>query len=1040
MSNSSEADIESQTTEDTTSKMKQVPLGFIIPDHRVAGFISRYNMEPLSQRRGSSELMVNMHPYLAFERNHLERRMLRYLHKKKYTVMDVGSSPARVLRKNEDSVRCLIPILQPGDTDRRRGYEHNPRVCYHTFQQYLENVQYLIPPACNNCMPVDAITFVHSAYYIPPKSLLEGLLECQEMHAIGLVFPEISGTIATYGTGYEASYVYENGIITMRVQGNSHTYVHPKLPWDGQSHFMVDNRVISVNLMEKLGDTYWWKITLEDETVRPPVPTVVTNWESILLDESQIGPIQVPDVISNTTQSMVRLMEVEFNIDRLEGDGKHLIVWGSETVSVTIPRGAIAYVANNVVYRERTPALLASATFYAKGYITRSSLPIEYHAHAIAACAILGLSVNVAVESRLLHHATKHQSAWWKTHKQLLEFAPIKVYSVYTVLMIGICLLIADLVTDHYIHTPNHEIAWVGLLVVLAAIGLMYSLYYYSKYVYDKTAKGWATELRAKQRASYVDVSTYVPPLFVPPNTNYKPPPTQDPDATITIKLDPKPPKNPGKPTERMRLEGVAVSDVVPTVVQGTQASELAGMMGRMAILTPTVTEDGLKHLHQALDFIEFKTVTDQIRIVDDSVRFEQWLTRDAIPSRLRDTYRGLRTQLLAEGIVPRDADMRSFVKVEKRVDITLDGVEAVNPRIISNPSDIHKVATGSFLWHFSNALCEVWNGYTLCKSEKPAGPVYTRGMTGEGVGRLVSAHLHGEYFQELLVLENDGEKFDAHIKDECTNITNGVYAKTGASPATLQAFKVERTKTVSRHGIKLQHKKKILFSGTNETNVKGTFINALIHVCFLSHVLSVTFPEYLMLLLGDDNTTFLPLTAEMYNTKLIIDYFKTLGFTMTPMIRRHLWDVEFCSRIFLPCSGGLVLSPKPGRQLAKMGWTISDEANLKGSLLSIRQDCAHVPFLRVYVKWALKMVSSDTKPKFDKRKDYMFHLEKSYDATNETWEFFYQRYGLTIKHEQEFEKELLEIKKLPAVVQSSYIKTLHDIDAGKVPTFWSTC
>lgn len=1037
-------DIESQASSQVSDdKLKKVPLGFIIPPERIPGFVERYGVEPISQAYTNDALAINYHPFLAFERNHLERKVLRYFRKQNYTVMDVGSSPARVMRSNEKYVRCLVPILQPGDDRRRRGYENNPRVCYHTFQQYLHNVSYEHMNHCHNCLPVDALMFVHSAYYIPPECYLHAFkLGVKEIHVVGLLFPEISGSFAPFssvrsGVTNEASYTYDQELITMRVHGNSHTYSHKKLPWDGFSSFLVNQRTISVTLIEKLGDTCWWRLDLEPETVLTVNPTDDREWESILLDEDHRGPIQVPDVVTKTAQSLVRLTSVSFRVDRLVGDGKNLIVWGSDEIALTIPRGAVAHVANNVVYRERTPALLQSATYYAKGYITLSKLPIERQPHAIAAVAILGISINVTTEAKLINHAINHQSAWWKTHSQLLGFAPIKVFSIYSVAIVAIGLVGIDITTDHFIKTPNHLIALIGMLVIVCCLFFILLLYRYQLYVHEQTTKGWVNELKQKQRASYTDVSTYVPPpLTLPPNTNFKPPAPKEATTEVTVKPDPRPPRNPGNVSERLHLEGISASDVVPSVVLGNQASELAGIMGRMAIETPPVTKLGRDMMESALSSVEFRILREgpnKIKIKDDDKRFNVWLARDAIPSALKKTYKELREVVNAQGITSRDADMTSFVKVEKRLDTTLDGREPVTPRMISNPSDIHKVATGSFLWHFSNALCKAWDGTKFSSGpEFPAGPVYTRGMTAEAIGRMVEKRLGGELFQDLIVLENDGEKFDAHIKDVCTELINDIYREAGANDKTLQAFSVERTRTVTRHGVKMRSKKKILFSGTNETNVKGSLVNAMIHIGFFNRI-AITMVRYLMLILGDDNTTFFSDDA-LPSVSSIIETFKEMGFTMTPLIRRKLWEVEFCNKIFLPCSGGLVLSPKPGRNITKLSWSISQQANLKGTCISMRMDSSHVPFLRVYLKRTMELIDPSTVAKFDKNIEHQFHVKKAYEPTNQTWEFFYQRYGLREEDEKLFEKELLQVTQLPAVINSPYIQILIEIDSGKKP------
>jgi hypothetical protein len=199
------------------------------------------------------------------------------------------------------------------------------------------------------------------------------------------------------------------------------------------------------------------------------------------------------------------------------------------------------------------------------------------------------------------------------------------------------------------------------------------------------------------------------------------------------------------------------------------------------------------------------------------------------------------------------------------------------------------------------------------------------------------------------------------------------------------------------------------------------------------------------MIVLGDDNLTVVrrkPLlkifgSISAFEEQLVA-YQKGLGFSLKVSVTETAFEAEYLSGRFYPVAGKYRFGYKPGRVLAKIGYTLAqgvkkdDEllSAFKGTLISYRPAASHVPFLRTYVNVVLDQLNKVKETQaFD---EYKVWGTSSVDPDDDTWAYFSQLYGLNSKDEEVFKNDLIKSIKdygLTCIVDNPSLALLIDID-----------
>jgi hypothetical protein len=226
-----------------------------------------------------------------------------------------------------------------------------------------------------------------------------------------------------------------------------------------------------------------------------------------------------------------------------------------------------------------------------------------------------------------------------------------------------------------------------------------------------------------------------------------------------------------------------------------------------------------------------------------------------------------------------------------------------------------------------------------------------------------------------------------------------------------------------TRHGITYSARQQ-LCSGDGATSLLGNLGNVFL---VMTYCLKMKL-DFFLIISGDDGLTLLDREVDLTDFSA---HCNSLGFTIKPKLCMHISQVSFCSKLFWPTlNGPYVLGPLPGRQLGKLGFTLKTNqgGNLKGAMISMQRDANHVPFLRLYVKRMIALLTG--KAKHERRQAHTLHTTKPHEVNNETWLIVWQRYGLRQTDEDTFGAWLNTITALPHLESNKIIDVLTRIDA----------
>jgi hypothetical protein len=195
-------------------------------------------------------------------------------------------------------------------------------------------------------------------------------------------------------------------------------------------------------------------------------------------------------------------------------------------------------------------------------------------------------------------------------------------------------------------------------------------------------------------------------------------------------------------------------------------------------------------------------------------------------------------------------------------------------------------------------------------------------------------------------------------------------------------------------------------------------------------------YSEHNIVLLGDDDVIVLRgLLCEREKRRLTAffrEFCTDLGFSVKVKCSHYWHEVEFCSSLFWPVQGGYVLGPKPGRQLVKMGFSLKklDPEQIKGLMLGWKLQAGFLPLFGVYVRHMLKGMSSVANGGYvDPDAKYKINMTRQHVASEETYLFFYERYGCCGHYADESLKQCLAGAGTTTMVDWPLLDVFLDVD-----------
>lgn len=1027
-----EFDEDSPLDKNTKSRLPLKPVYMMMEAKTVKEFNTDYGIEPILKPSNP----IHLHPHLAHQRNWCELRAMKHCDREYGNVLvcDVGSA-ARTARANWN-VHCLVPNFQPGDDQRfkecldaKHLMNQETKVCRHSLQE------------CD-CAEFGALLFTHSAYYFNKAEFFDALFKTttKTAYVIGHLFEESVGSFAYGEGGYRYIYQNDNVLVETRVKGNHHPYVHPPLLWDNVDYVDHAYGSLDVQILEKVGQTYLWRVQLVPRRARIEV-TPDESWSEQLINPKYKGPIMVPGYDKTTKQGLSANGHQTISVDHVYGYGPTLFAV-TRVGTVMIPRGIVYTAAASVLGLPRNAATMKDVVHNMQNALKTCRLTEVEKLRALTIGSAFAFMCNVQNEVDVMNTVTGRFDWLNKVHGSLVGMTPLGLWSIMTFIYATVFGLVFNLIVYFSIDFDHHILGLVGLGVWGLIVSARICIWGVARYRQTRAAETWSIGLYNERKARSVE-GLHAPLLqsrypmtdeFVPPiidlergDLSY-----EAPDPTRR-RLDAPPPDD-------LRAGGIVFANAVPQAAYDCIDAERSGITNRVLVGPTIVVREAFELFRMGIDAasISLEKLNNKLNVTRND--FDDWMASDKWSASIKDKF--MKYYAKCKDKTPYDTWHKLFVKVEKNKTMTLFGVVPLKPRIISGPFDGVKVMVGPYISRIYSMVRSLWDGSPI--EETNGAILYCSGMTPDAIGSKVHKWIvENGGLDAVIGVAIDFTVFDSTLQNELLSERER-YLAMGMPEKAYEWLVRSRSGGSTKHGGKVRMAKKVvvkhggkdneltsfeqdeeeeiqvLSSGEMDTNLIGTIINARAVTTFLNPAI-----KFLMLVCGDDN--FLLFRRDEFKNddmKVLERGLIDLGLKPTFIISPNFWDWEFCSKLFWFATDRqtgvetMVLGPKPMRWLHRIGWNLSlpGALNFRGAMISSQHDVQHIPLLRGYVVHALKLTRG--MKAIGKEHSEIKHVSKAFDMSDKNWIILRERYGLTEVHEQDFEQLLAKVETVPSVVQ----------------------
>jgi len=428
---------------------------------------------------------------------------------------------------------------------------------------------------------------------------------------------------------------------------------------------------------------------------------------------------------------------------------------------------------------------------------------------------------------------------------------------------------------------------------------------------------------------------------------------------------------------EALYVQGPIFSSSIPIVASSNIQNEEIAIRNRCINKVPIAEEN----IFDTINVSEY--LDTSLYEQTDIVTFKSW--NRSFPAARRQQHEKALKDLQENPLTNKDFTRKSFVKREKVLKSNINGLEPFDPRLIQGIGARCNVALGPEMKRFSKFLASQWSLDGPITKEYSI--LYASGYSNEQIGQWMQNILdNGFHFgvwlavlgDDLLAVVRDGNntyfisndfsRFDTTIGVPALEFEQSIYDKCGIKGEAREVLTAQlSTFGYTRHGIQYSAPggRK---SGDPNTSCGNTVINGMVSMKVLTDLVK----------------------KNNLGVEQIRDSYLKYGFTAKPVIARNLYEVDFCSKLFWPTDTGIVLGPKPGRMLPKLGCGITklSEQEFKGYMKGIEKDAHFVPGVAQYLElYDLKDATVSL------LNPYTTHCTAAHRITPETIAFFENRY-----------------------------------------------
>jgi hypothetical protein len=893
-------------------------------------------------------------------------------------VADVGSNAARfrtALRLAEagssiETLHHLVPQLEAGDPGRllscRKEFPH----CLHRFEE------------CTCLDNFDVFVFQHSLYHFTPETLCEripvGVVALASVHHVW------QGCGSLLGEG--AYMMRDDGMMVFTASGNDHSYVHRHNAWLRGFQLTVGEKTLCWSKLSSVLGTHLYRleVKLNVTPILSPPPSLgdAMSYGDVSRDylnhlNGELKSIAVDRSLGPAHSDAGDAFAIK--VSRIE------VCWGMAVVHdvgrrvVVLPLELVGFLRTKAAGQVRDGPLRKALYLMGQKHLVAGGYPADAIPRILTIAVCAAFTLDIESETAAIGAANRVFGGLIKTHAAVLSGAPLK---------------------------PKR---WWDFLDLFRCCGAE------EEYHTDEGAS--ITRLRNGGIGS-----APMHPMSVPPSEllamHEKKTRVVALDSTALIKRLPDLDKAPLEATTRLVLIGVGHN--VPTTYTNDADTFVHGLSVRVLRAVPPETPGVWEFITGAIErqvypFSLFHV--GEIEVTEEL--FQSWLQR--FPRGQLNALVVARKDLMTRDLRPSDCIASGFTKVEKAGFVTPNGIPDLDARVVSAFKPSLVVTMGPVDWTIGKRLREA----LPVVPGSPAAWINGREADAESFGALFDAAIAstgGKY----RVLWGDQSRFESAVGKGSGDACDKIAQLTNPSSGYLYCQKQLRTfrGRGQRHPVTWTAKDK-LGSGLSKTSYHSLSRNAL------GCIYTFGTPEWgvrMYMWNGDDWLLIMFWDSddepdlEMYARRM-----SSLGFTTSMECGTDLTKVEFCQLIPYPTEEGTVWGPKIGRVLSRLPYaTSASRDDPAGVATGMLVSCGHIPFLREYLQHVQCLAPTV------KAVDYEYHVaaSRTHTASDATWAFINERYGLDRDDLAEFRSRLRAVESMPGAFDWPFMDELLVIDA----------
>jgi hypothetical protein len=966
---------------------------------------------PDSRFAFDAKLPTHSHPRLAIERVVGEAliydRLFRQLNVR--SILDIGGSPLRHKFYRRNSIWSCNPTLDSADVFRVLSYRKCQNYCAHDAR------------SCT-CRKFGAAMSIHSLYYLSPSDIF-GIVDRTSGKCLYALIHTFDSPVGSFGQGEAYFKLMKDGTVRMATRGDTFTYVHSNMFWLNEPGPVIGGRRLIWQIFRRLKYSVIYQFTICDNVIPA---SVIEPWSlsSSILDERHYGTVSLRTKSFHSDKVNVPFVDGFVRLHTIHSVFGSLFVCADDKeFGVLVPKGLIHDVATYSLGLQRNQSSFSAVLDWTKKRVRNCEMFPESEASGILYAASIGFMMNLDMEYSILKTVVEPRLSAAGAVNRAYMFTFQRTWCWWHLALIAMCVL-----PLHFIGVFN-SMLFLATVVLTTAPVVVYNFWFillvviFCVFFYhaprpcldlnDLVVRG-IQRYRIDRRSFSIPVPAVVPvqSLILPTTTSTRPLNPIDVGAKITL------PDMTTYDQERLELVGVAFPERIPVVASKNGTNEAIGCNNRGLITKLPFDEP------QFVDFLGWRERNLKEIYPEEmengrwplKVDFEEWVSR--YPAQRQLQLRAALKRVVDYGkFNPAWAGTKMFTKIELLLKSDPTDLEDFDPRMISGCSDEFAVITGPFMYQLQNWLKRCWN--------KKHFITYTAGMTGDLIGEWFSRcghHNHFDYFS------SDASKFDGYTNRAWITDKNAFYTDrfcySGVDQLMISLFQDALGASINKFGYGYEGTKYsvtgTVASGHFDTGCGDTKINGELHLysyCKANRITDlrpwleqkIGSTRFIMAVCGDDNLSIA--TKGSWRGFDVAKQARSLGYVLKTNIYNDSYDCEYLSSLFWPArqvvdgqiTELVVLGPKPMRLLPKIGWRVkspnapmSPAQHFKSNLLTVVNDCSHVPILNTYVTHCLEVLDGvEAKARNEMAYDRP-HIAGSYDMHPDSLVLLQHRYGIT--------------------------------------------